>query len=59
MGEARNSAISPRATGSHFQMHLGTWVCLWGKLEKESEEQEMLARKPVHFLWWIETLGKS
>lgn len=51
MGEPRNSAISPSAPGSHFQMHLGTWVCLWGKLGKDSEENEMLAREPWHFLW--------
>ena len=49
MGEARNSAISPRAAGSHFQMHLETWVCLWGKLEKESEEHELLAREQDTF----------
>lgn len=49
MGEARDSAFSPRATGSHFQMHLGTWVCLWGELEKESEENEMLAMESGTF----------
>lgn len=51
MRKPRNSAISPSAPGSHFQMHLGTWVCLWGKLGKDSEENEMLAREPWHFLW--------
>lgn len=58
-GRGKEFTLSSRAPGSPFQMHLGTWVCLWRKLGKESEENEVLARELWHALQQTENPVKS